>query len=49
MLNNDFHQTKPKSYRNQQAIISVVGELARRGKKGTAIYVRWNCGLGKTC
>ena len=48
MLNGFLHQTPLKSYTNQQAIISVVSELARTGKKGTLTYVRWECGLGKT-
>jgi len=46
--NSFFHHTKPTPFGNQQAILTLVGELARVGKKNTFTYVHWSCGYGKT-
>ena len=44
---NYLHSTAPCPLKNQMAVLTLLGELAKRDKT-SLMYVRWACGLGKT-
>ena len=44
---NFLHTTRPCALTNQMAVLALLGKLAKRDKT-SLMYVRWDCGLGKT-